>query len=420
MRNLRIVSVLVAFGMVATGGMSALGVALPFADDFEDTTLAGAGWSASSAEITTSQARQGNKSVQISSAGEMSINLGSAGDTNVWVHIYVKPATFVGNPSGDVDGRAAFSFKSNGDLLVFTNGNWGTLDTGYPVDEWIGMAVHLNYSRTNWDIYAATNSAYGEPLVKINSNPLAMGTNATTARLTSLEISSEMVAYVDAVGAGEVYRAPDDKLLAKLRPAVTKSTEAPPPYTYVGGDQEVVTGEIGVDLEQNLDNNDRVGIYSNGTWFAYATDGSGTWTLKSGVAGLNVTRAMGVEVARTNASASDVMAFYPYNSEPAQEQIEIAGNDTASAGWNQIAAPFDESRSANATDESGWEFEGDAAVGDEVWVFEDGKVLKRFVWMGATGWKLGSDEDPDYELQPGQGFWYWRRNSASEFDWPAD
>ena len=373
-----------------------------------------------------------SKAMMVSSGG-LTLAINDTTATNVFCQLYVKPVTCATDPDGVVDREAAAICvldRATSNLRVYAGSGWTntTRIPTVPTNQWLGLAVHMDYTKTNWDLYVSTNGNFALHMEKANPSPLPFNTNCTSTFFTALIITNESsaTAYVDAVAISLSYtncQSVFTNLAIFERLAGEEQPTSIPPYAYASADANLGPGaQLGRDLSIGLMQSDKLRIFTTNQWKEYKLTVDRTWQLSYGSGALNgsdltIGGAQGLIIVRQ--PGSDTLAFYPYGGtmSPAQVSNIVYGTDNGTfRGKTDLALPASYPR---CIDINSVEFlaswAGKAAVGDEILFFDpvSNKTIK-FNWNGSQ-WLAGATVKA-WEICPGDAFLYYKTTSGT-FQW---
>lgn len=364
--------------------------------------------------LQTAQKVEGSKAVALS-AGSVSVAIDDNDATNVWVQVYSKPTPVAGNPAAlQATQVAGFLVLTNGILMAYDGDHWTNCDTisSVQTNVWMGFAVHLDYNADKYDLYVSTNAVFGDHMKRAHSTNLAFNSAASAVtKLASIVVTNKStdIGYIDVLAASRAYTNvtynTDTNLASYDRLAGRTTSAQMPPYVYDAGN-DILSGKVGTDLMRELLDGDKIQVYSNG-WNVYYLNT--TWQYESGaaIADLPINESMGMLIQR--GAGVDAVAFYPYSNVVVMSQdVYVTGtNDLVTAGWNQLASPFAETRYPNAqTLNYGFP---NAAVGDTIF------FPTEWIYYNGSKWKK-SGVDAATALTPGQTFWYWHKGNGMYWD----
>jgi len=386
--------------------------------------------SASPANFQSSEYVEGSKALCVSTGTvNFSVTSASAGDTNIWVQTYAKPATYYDAngstpPSVANDTAAAFYVqRGTGKLRMFSGAAWvdGDHVATVPTDAWLGLSVHLDYNAETWSLYVQTNGLYGDPMVRVTTNLLTFNNNHTASSFVGASIETELPTYIDALAISEGYDAVSTmytNVIVQERMANDSRIYSLPPYEYTGVERQL-DNLLGDDLARGrklTDGDDvygdRVKLRIGDAWVPFHLDSPGVWD----GSGINTYRATN-NVAFERMPGTDFAVFYAYTNAVHDEYYDMLfhGSGPPHHGWTQAAwPPVFPTRGFNDTPGTS------LPTNDfpEVWLLRDHR-LRRLYHSPLRGWMDASVRPPAVAtivLQPGEGFWY-RRRETGQIEW---
>ena len=432
----RLVSVSVVALVVCVGADLHAGVTLPYATSFESESLGtfsgDASWTASGVEITAADAVHSNQSCIVTNS--LTLNVDSSAEyTNAWIRVYVKPSPVSPLPTPDDQTACAFCVDSLNQLRAYSGDTWEILQTGFPVGQWVGFAVHVDYKMDKWDLYWTTGSGGAGTVYDKANKTTALSFNTAAVNnvtnLTEVTVSSADPTYVDAVLAGRGGFDVDDDSASNLVVQTIGAIQNARMMlgflgnTYSAGENSL-TDLLGDYLQSFLREGDEITIYDTNNVnqiYQFDPDDPDGWVPLFGSddpSGIYVTSGMGVWLTPTNSDT--IYGFGAYNAGAEPPGTVIPGKDAVAKGWRQLAwtRPFDSVANSGA---NRWGFAGGVAeAGDRLYVSNivDGTwhVLH---WHDPTGtWKEGF-WDSIMRMARSQGFWYYKWLHAGSKTWPS-
>ncbi len=381
------------------------------------------------------------KAIQLSGGG-MQLSVDSTDGTNVFCQVYVKPVVCPAEPSDTVVGNASAAIcvldtvdgKSN--LMVYTENGWTNCDVipTVPTNTWLGLAVHLDYATSNWDLYVSTNGNFVTHMTKANAEPLTFGVDADSTYFQSMIITNESpsTTYVDAVAVSLSYHPTSNEyanLLIAERLANESQSAALPPYDYanlVGGDEfsDTLFGELGRDLSIGLADGDQLQFSHTVDTTTYlqkytlmgVANNWATWEKQSGYGaqdGNDVSLAAGKGVTIIRKPGRDSVAFYPYATAATNSYTLTAKgtDDSTLLGRTALSYP---SSLVTCVDVQDLNITGTLAEGDEL-VFYDTETQDyfTFVWsVSQQKWLNSQGDTAAHDVCPGDPFTVFRTTTG--------
>lgn len=415
----------------------------PYTDGFESDAVGalpatfGSTWTTNgegAVYVTNNTYAGGTKSCHVF-GDTLNLNTAVTTPSNLWIRMFCKPTAYDdagGAQPSATNCSAAFYLSTGGVLYAYadTNGlgtaggnGWTNVATGVPTNQWLGFAVHLDYSNQLWDLYYTTGST-GAPLIKGYGPPLVMSTQHSN-RLWQTSISSGGTSYVDEVTiasgfstlSGGAASPTNVQYLNSM--TLSRGMGAMTVARYFDASSDALSQELGDILSRALNTNDQVrvfhgdlsqwGIYSNKlTYWSWKSDPSG-----KSAANTHITRTTGFWLDDTSATGVvSVVGFAPYNTvDPTNTTVYGSGV----GGWNLFQWPYS-ARSVNAVPGLGFT---SAAAGDLIFVYDQAQRKYIRLWYKAgSGWMQGGSLS-SYVLQQGQGFWF-KRSGAANVTWDIE
>lgn len=399
---------------------------VPFRDGFESATAGAVTtnyWRGltnfGTVVVSDSHYIEGGKSLGVHTGAVHAILDDDGTETNVWVQIYSKVQPFTDVPATNslaTNQVMGFFVLTNGNLYAYDGDHW-TNTAAVPsvgTNLWLGFAVHLDYNARQYDLYVSTNNIYGAVMQRAHTNYLAFNAYATgNTNLTKIIVTNEAndYAYLDAIAVSSAYTNTGveslTNLLAYDRLAGQFTLAQMPPYNY-GAGENYLSNRVGMDLMRELEEGDKLHIYSNG-WQVYEFN-VGSWQvdvegLTTPISNLQVNAAMGMQIQRVGVGV-DAVAFYPFGPPVTMSSdVTVYGtNETAyTYGWNLLTSPFAEIRYP-----TNYGFLN-PATGDRIYM--NGK---RISYDGAV-WRQDAAVATN-AMVPGTGFWYLHKGNGITWD----
>jgi hypothetical protein len=408
---------------------------VPYYMDFDsEGTVAGvAGVTSSSASGATIQQSTyldglgDDDAVQLNQGGfTLTLSDTDENPTNVFVQAYIKAVECTVVPANAVDTEAGAVCVVDGTLRAYSGTAWA--DTGYsvPANQWIGIAAHIDYAASNWNLYVTSDNdgSFKKNMVKAGGPYSFNANSADSGKLTTVTVTNEAAqnAFVDAIAVNrsrDACVAGDTNLMIFVRKAgVTRATTIPPKSystSKIMADGSTQT-DLGYDMALGLASTDNVGV-TNGTpggydWFS---DAGGYWSPDdAGNLYLEIEQGEGILLDRLSAT-EDVLAFYPYAIAdiPADPiAVPLVGTDDENyKGQSDTALPS--TYKGGCVDINSGVFNMASGRGDMILFYRDDLYppSRQFYWNGSK-WVLDGAE-VDYEVCPGDEFMYYNRSGGT-------
>lgn len=345
----RLTLCLAVVSALAFVGGAALGTtALPYMTNFNAT--AGAEWTAASIVIDSANGPDGATNFATVVDGTM-LDITDNDYGNAWFHCYTKMTTFPAGFHPDPitnETSSAFFLGDDGNLYANSNQTWTSVQTGLSTNggQWLGIAVHLDYTTDQWDIYTTTN--FNTAMTKRNSSPLAMNTDAGNVDLTNVVVEGTVSLDDVALARGTTTVDTDTFTSLKPRTEVAQSSNrwiicAVPLHSY-SDPNDNLDGVLGNELMIGMSQDDSIRFYGTNGYQVYNLAG-GAWT-GEGAAPLPGTITPEAGEVMWRRFASDTPARVTFFSETfnpdvidaisyAATDVILQGTNIAgSAGWN--------------------------------------------------------------------------------------
>lgn len=121
--------------------------------------------------------------------------------TNVWVDFYgLMPRREVADPvTNNIEGSAVFYVNTDGNVVALSNSTWVTCSSyTVPTGQWVRLLINLDYSVSNWSVYAADNAA-NTLATNLFSNLVfnASSTNTTVTKWLANAQGDLRIGYLD-------------------------------------------------------------------------------------------------------------------------------------------------------------------------------------------------------------------------------
>ena len=376
------------------------------------------------------------------SAGALELSLDDNTASNVFVQLYIKPVVCPALPSSNVvdDATAAICVLDVGapetNLYVWSDTNWVACDTISIVPTngtWIGLASHVNYNESKWDLYVSTTGNFATHMDKAHSTKLDFNVHGAYTYFNSLIVSNESpsTALVDCVAVSLSYTNCIDSytnlaIFERLEGKDTATTI--PPYLYSAA-QDGLDSQLGWDMSIGLVHGDQIQVLKPTGWYAYKLDVDKLWQYVTGPTVTydpGIDHATGIRLVRQ--AGDDTLAFYPYEATVAgTASTKVFGSgDAIYNGRTDLALPSTYSTCVDINQDltpaapGSLGFDGLASDGDQLLFYEaDTSTTVKFFYSGAPAgdWvRMSTGVVELYPVCPGDAFMYYN-SSASEFTW---
>jgi len=419
----------VGVALLGAASLADAAVDLPFTDGFEGVSAgnapAGAAWSETGGVAAVVQAVDPIEESQTCyvATNQLSLNLsdGHGQNDNVWCLVHVKPGLFTDAPSdAAIDGStAAFYVDKNKQLNAYSNDQWRTVLSNVPTNDWLAVAVHLDYNNSTWDIYASTSGSFLDTLSKCNDGPLAMKSGYTSTALTNIVIDSELPGRIDYIATswgGQAVDANTGSNLVIYGRAGALELVTLEGYHY-DSTENTLNGQLGLDLKGEVGDGGYVYIQDENGWNQYEFN-SGSWQLTDGTTApgdIHVTSAQAIWM-DPDGSSDETTGFMAYDeltetgSDPADIQyVSVFGTDYPEIlGWNSLSWPS----TTTADQDDGWgQFPLDS--GDLMYIIKETGTPALLNYNATVGeWRRGRNKAIE-TLSLGQQFFYYYSTSGS-------
>ena len=402
---------------------AALGATVPYYQDFASGQT---GISGGAYETIGGVSNMADTAALSITEGAATLTVGTSTD-NVFVHLYAKPDPWNEAPAGVTNQATAVYVSEDpvGGFFVFSGDSWTQIAT-VPTDEYLGIAMHLDYAASTFDVYLNTNNAYQTAMKKVNAAPLPFCNNWTIAlpssftTLTMTNSASEK-AYVDAVAVSPSLAVCDSTyadLTIFLRKLGTRNTTIPP--DIYGSEHRIIPDAnaqtpLGQDLALGLIDGDELHV-PDGTGYKAYTLGSGLWTLDN-TANPFIEAGEGMLLVRDGSSAT--LALYPYADAdvPGASDL-IVMNPSASDNWKgytgaAIPASYPGCVDINDAIFKQAAFSATLTRGDRLYFIRDefNQNGRHFIWNGSA-WAYDGSANVKLLVCPGEEFVFLNRGGA--------
>lgn len=418
-------------GLVGIQGAMGVPTTIPYDETFEGAL--GSMWSDANGQVTITAGSAANGT----SKGEIDNDTltltvdDSKNYTNIWFSVWSKPVPSEEEPA--VSGiSAAFCLTSNGNLRVYTDqgaqNGWTTLIGGLDTNQWYGFSVHLDYENAIYDLYY-TAGAYGTTFTLANTTqPIPFPDGASTELFTASIDSGAGVALVDEVTVTRAYTelvsgTPSPSEAAEKDGAVLGTGSGMHNGNlaeYFAAGNNAMNEELGSMLLDALADGDSVYFYdpTTGNFLQYEVDslaGSKYWNTHGNDADYAAVPGVGFWIDASGSGDivldADDSYLMAYDSQ-AISSITLNGDDYH---FTALSWPFADSRAANSA--KGWGFDGIAATGDYILVYNLNTEQYDIVllwYADAAEWRqVGYSTPASTTLQQGQGFWYYNASAGT-------
>jgi hypothetical protein len=413
--------------LFAMGSMSYLRgqVSLPFSANFDgqtngDAIVTGDAWTyPETAYATNSPSPKDGSALAAYAPDGMTLNIGDEhlSYANVWWSSYAKvnahTNTIADSEIGDA--VAAFHVRSDGTLYASSNGTWIAVASSINVNDWIGFAVHLDYSNKTWDIYTTpTTYTYGAALQKRNAAPLDFNDIAST-NFSTAEVTGKT--YLDSVAMAKSSVAvsgssPEWLLEPSDSQLILDDIMSGAALRYVGDGR--LDGAFGDALASILVADDVVNVFdaTNQTWRTFTFNGqvfSAPGDALYTVAETIMTPTTGIyfDLAGSGERLSSFFAAYD-TTDPGIPPTAIKG----SGSWNLLAVPFTVTNAA-ITNGAFTNLLNDvtASNNDRIFLRRSGRWVTLKYYSGLSSWVRSGTRPANESFPAGSSFWYQRAGS---------
>lgn len=430
-----VITVLTLGAVVLMTAGFAVGAAvdLPYADGFESPLhTAGnspdgvGGWTATNSATTAAQVQPTDPIEQNNSClvatNQLRLDLKSTWNpnSNAWCLIHTKPGLYTDAPAYEsVEGvAAAFYVDKDRDLKCYSSNEWQTILTSVPTNEWLAIAVHLDYNASAWDIYGNTSGVFQATMARLNSDPLRFTTNYFSSELTNLTVDTELPGRIDYVAATKgsvgVAAGTPTNLDFYARPPTFELVDVE--YYRYDSTENRLCDQLGEDLKGEVGNGNSIWVHETNGWNEYELQVD-VWVPQGGALSdlclLHITDADSIWMDRESATyAAAGFAAYDTLETPANNPIIKGTNWTETLGWNPLAWPSSQTRNQA----SGWGV-FPLSSGDQMYIMQSSGPGHLLNYNSSAGyWRRGRTYYSGTLSEGQEFFYYWNDTGTDEWD----
>ena len=348
--------------------------------------------------------------------------------SNVWCRIVSKPTPYDddnGNarPTVDAEEVVAFYIADRAtDVLCLKNGeNWTdvALPTSYN-GGWYTFIVHIKFNSAaeandgSWDIYSG-GSTYLSACSRLNTSGAMALNNGSDTGLSQLSVVG--LADIDAVAMAVDHKTPTESRANVVVKTITLPSDNAvqdgfPVQAYALTEEKLQDDDggqdlLGQDLKRWLVN----GAVKVGSTNYIVTDSE--WEVSPSAEDVTIPMATGVTLAKTG--GGPFACFSDYTTARTAFTINITGgvNATNVTRWNSLSW----SGTTPATlAQAGLPGTTNTLPGDLIYMRVVDRMTRLF-YKSPMGWTANGVSAFTGQLQPGQGFWYYRNSDSVSRTW---